>query len=64
MRSGKVTEIQPFSHPLSKDEGLRVIGHMMSIGNLILGVSVTVSYLIHYVSLLQNATVQYVSLVD
>ena len=65
MRSGKVTEIQRFSHPLSKDEGLRAIGHMMSIGNLILGVnSVTISYLIHYDSLIQNATVQYVSLVD
>ena len=42
---------------LSKVEGLRVIGHSMSIGNLILGVSsVTFSYLIHYNSLLQNAT--------
>ena len=37
-------------------EGLRVIGHSMSIENLILGVNrVTVSYLIHYDSLLQNA---------
>ena len=45
------------SPPFSKDEGLRDIGHNMSIGNLILGVnSVTVSYLIHYDSLLQNAT--------
>ena len=42
---------------LSKDEGLRDIGHSINIGNLILSVtSVTVSYLIHYDSLLQNAT--------
>ena len=33
------------------------IGHIMSIGNLILGVNkVTVSYFIHYGSLLQNGT--------
>ena len=46
------------SPPLSKGEGLRDIGHSMSIVvNLILGVnSVTVSYLTHYDSLLQNAT--------
>ena len=57
MRSRRVTKIPPLSPPLSKDEGLRDIGHSMSIGNLILGVnSVTVSYLIHYDSLLQNAT--------
>ena len=50
----------PLSPPLSKDEGLRDIGHIMSIGNLILGVnSVTVSYLIHYDSLLQNSTEVY-----
>ena len=43
------------SHPLSKDRGLRGIGHNMSLGNLILGVnSVTVSCLIHYDSSLQN----------
>ena len=37
------------SPPLSKDKGLKDIGHSMSIGNLILGVSsVTVSYLIRY----------------
>ena len=42
---------------LSKDEGLKDIGHSMNIGKLILGVnSVTVSYLIRYSSLLQNAT--------
>ena len=41
---------------LSKDEGLKDIGHNLSIGNLILVVnSVTVSYLICYNSLLQNA---------
>ena len=45
----------PHSPPLSKDEGLRHIGHSMSIGNLILGLnSVTISYLIRYESLLQN----------
>ena len=38
-------------------EGLKDIGHIVSIDNLILGVnSVTASYLIHYDSLLQNAT--------
>ena len=47
----------PLSSPLSKDKGLRGIGHSMSIGNLTLSVtSVTVSYLIHYESLFQNAT--------
>ena len=57
MFSGRMTEIPPPSPLLSKDEGLRDIEHIMSIGNLILGVnSVTVSYLIHYDSLLQNAT--------
>ena len=45
------------STPLSKEEGLKDIGHNMSIGNLILVVnSVMVSYLICYNSLLQNAT--------
>ena len=45
----------PLSHPLSKDEGLKDIGHIMSIGNLILDVKiVTVSYLMHCDSLLQN----------
>ena len=54
---GKWQKFTPLSPPLSKDEGLRDIGHSMSIGNLVLGVnSVTVSYLIHYNSLLQNAT--------
>ena len=57
MLSGRVTKIPPPFPPLSKDEGLRDIGHIMSIGNLILGVSsVVVSYLIRYDSLLQNAT--------
>ena len=57
MFSGRMTEIPPPSPLLSKDEGLRDIEHIMSIGNLILGVnSVTVSYLIHYDSLLQSAT--------
>ena len=38
-------------------EGLKDIGHRMSINNVILGLnSVMVSYLIHYDSLLQNAT--------
>ena len=47
----------PSLPPLSKDEGLKAIGHSMSIENLILGVySVTVSYLIRCDSLLQNAT--------
>ena len=45
------------SPPPSKDEGLKDIGHIMSIGNLILSVnSVMFSYLIRYDSLLQNAT--------
>ena len=57
MLSGRVTKISPPFPSLSKDEGLRDIGHIMSIGNLLLGVnSVAVSYLIHYDSLLQNAT--------
>ena len=59
IRSGKVRKNPPpplsLSHPLSKDEGLKDIGHIMSIGNLILDVKiVTVSYLMHCDSLLQN----------
>ena len=51
-----MTKIPRPSPILSKGEELRDIAHIMSIGNLILGVnSVTVSYLIHYDSLLQNA---------
>ena len=56
MLSGRVTKIPSLSPLLSKDEGLRDTGHIMSNGNLILGVnSVTVSYLIHDDGLLQNA---------
>ena len=55
--SEKVTKITPPSTPSSNDEGLRDIGHIMSIENLILGANtIMVSYLIHYDSLLQNAT--------
>ena len=57
MPSGRVTEIPPPSPSISKDEELMDIGHIMSIGNLILDVNtVTVSYLMHFDSLLQNAT--------
>ena len=57
MISRRVTKIPPPSPPFSKTEELRDIGHIIDIGNLILGVnSVTVSYLIHYDSLLQNTT--------
>ena len=57
MLSVRVRKITPAFPPLSKEEGLRGIGHIMSIGNLILGVSsVAVSYLIRYDSLLQNVT--------
>ena len=50
-------KIPPPSFPLSKDEELKDIGHIISIGNLILGVnSVTFLYLIDYDSLLQNVT--------
>ena len=53
----KEKKIPPPSPPLSKDNVLKDIGHIMSIENLILGVnSVTVSYLIHYDSLSQNPT--------
>ena len=45
------------STPLSNEEGLKEIGHSMSIRNLIFCVnSVTASYLICYDSLLQNET--------
>ena len=54
---GEWQKYTPPSPSLSKDKGLKDIGHRMSIQNLILGVnSVTVSYLIRYNSLLQNAT--------
>ena len=53
---GECQKYSPSSPSLSKDEGLREIGHRIIIGNLIWGVnSVTVSKLIHYDSLLQNA---------
>ena len=49
--SGRVTKITPPSPLLPKDEGLRGIVHIMSIGNIILcTISVTVSYLILYES--------------
>ena len=52
-----MTKIPPPFPLLSKDKGLRDIGHIMSIRNLSLGVNaVVVSYLILYDSLLQNAT--------
>ena len=55
MFTGRVRKIPPPSPPLSKDEVVKD-GHIMNIGNLILGVnSVIVSYSIHYDSLLQNA---------
>ena len=55
---GEWQKYTPPSPPLSKDEGLKNIGHSMSIRNLIFGVnSVTVSDLICYDSLLQNVTV-------
>ena len=57
MRSGRATKYTPASLPLSKEKGLKDIGHSMNIGKLILGVnSVSVSHLIHYDSLLQNVT--------
>ena len=57
MHSGRLANLHPPSPPLSKDEGLKDIGQIMNIGNLILGVnSVMVSYLICYDCLLQNAT--------
>ena len=58
MLSERVRKIPPPSPPLSKDEILKDIEHIMSTGNLILDVnSVAVSYLIHYNSLLQNTTI-------
>ena len=57
MRSEKVAKYTLPFPPLSKGEGLRDIGHNMSIKNVIWSInSVTVSYLIHYDSLLQNAS--------
>ena len=57
MLSGTVTKIPPPFPPLSKDEGIGDTGHVVCIGNLILGTnSVAVSYLIRYDSLLQNAS--------
>ena len=54
---GEGQKYTPSSPPPSKDEGLKNIGHSMSIKNLIFDVdSVTVSDLIHYGTLLQNAT--------
>ena len=54
---GEWQKYTPPSLPLSQDEGLKNIGHSMSIRNLTFGVnSVTVSYLIRYGSLLQNST--------
>ena len=38
MLSERVTKIPPPIPPLSKDKGLGDIGHIMSIGNLTLGV--------------------------
>ena len=49
MHSEKVTKIHPRSHPFSKDEGLKGIGHSMNIGNLISGAnSVAVSSLVRW----------------
>ena len=54
---GEWQKYNPPSPPLSKNKGVRDIGHSMSIRNLILGAnSVTGSYLLHYNSLSQNAT--------
>ena len=54
---GERQKYTPPSAQPSKVEGLRDIGHSISIGNVILGVnSVTASYLTHYNSLLQNST--------
>ena len=51
----RVTKNTRPSTLLSKDEGLKDIGHSMTIGNLILRAnSATVSYLVRYGSLLQN----------
>ena len=57
MFSGRATKMPVPFPPVSKDEGLRDIEHIRSIGNLILGVNaVAVSYLICYDRLLQDAT--------
>ena len=57
IRSGTVRKIPPPLPLLSKDEGLKDSGHIINIGNLVLGVnSVTVSYLIDYESFLQNTS--------
>ena len=57
MHSGRVTKIYLSSPSISKDKGLKSIGHSMSIENLIFGVnSVTVSDLIPYDCLSQNKT--------
>ena len=61
MHSGIVTKTNPSLLPtlpiLSKDEGLKNIGHSMSIRSLNFGFnSITISDLICYDSLLQNAT--------
>ena len=42
--SRKVTKTPPPFPPLSKDEGLRNKGHVMSIGNLIFGVNSVTAY--------------------
>ena len=57
MLLGRVTKMPVPFPPFSKDERLRDIEHIMSIGNLILGVNtVAISYLICYDRLLQDAT--------
>ena len=54
---GEWQKYTPPSPPLSEDEGLKKIGHSMSIRDLIFGVnSVTVSDLTRCDSLLQDAT--------
>ena len=53
---GEWQKYSPPSHPFSKAEGLKNIGHSMSISNLIFSFnSVKVSDLIRYDSLLQNS---------
>ena len=53
MVQGRVRKIPPPSPPLSKDETLKDIGHIVSIGNLILDVNSDTYYMRQ---LLQNAT--------
>ena len=53
MVPGRVRKIPPPSPPLSKDETLKDIGHIVSIGNLILDVNSDSYYMRQ---LLQNAT--------